>query len=177
MLEKDAATHRWHTSPAVRAREPKTRLVSARDAARVCSAVHRDSRPKRRAGGAASAAHRLNSGRCPAAHGGVRGVALGSAAAVAPHAPDVEAKTPTGAGCTTTTLRPRTRGSPPRFDRAFPRRSRASAGARGHGGIAEPEPSSLPTRGEVIRLVLPRREGQGRGDGADAGRVGGSARR
>ena len=62
-----------HTSPAVRAREPKTRLVSARDAARVCSAVHRDSRPKRRKGGAASAAHRLNSGRCPAAHCGVRG--------------------------------------------------------------------------------------------------------
>jgi len=182
LLEKDAATHRWHTSPAVRAREPKTRLVSARDAARVCSAVHRDSRPKRRAAGAASAAHRLNSGRCPAAHGGVRGVALGSAAAVAPHAPDVEAKTPTGAGCATTTLRPRTRGSPPRFDRAFPRRSRGGSRTRRR---RRARAGRLPTRGEAIscpsrvriRLVLPSRECQGRGDGADAGLVGGSARR
>ena len=64
------------------------RRVSCRRVTQPVCTVHRDSRPTHRAPGAASAARRTVRISGPAAHGGVRGVALGSAAAVrAPRMP------------------------------------------------------------------------------------------
>ena len=183
MLEKDAATHRWHT-PVLPCVPGNRRRVSCRRVTQPVCTVHRDSRPTHRAPGAASAARRTVRISGPAAHGGVRGVALGSAAACVP-APACPGRG--GEDYPGRRLRgdappeDETRGSPPRFDRAFPRRSRGGSRTRRR---RRARAGRLPTRGEAIscpsrvriRLVLPSREGQGATAPTPDG-VGGSGRR
>jgi hypothetical protein len=166
LLGKDAATHRWHTSSAVRAREPKTRLVSARDAARAYSVPRQSSR---------------HTGRPALRQPRTVRLALGSAAAVAPHAPDVDPEAKTSPGG-------RLRDDAPPKDGKGRRRLASTArsredrmrarGARGHGGIGKPEPAADAGRGDLTLTacvsasasrVVRAKAG---GDGADAGRVG-----
>ena len=178
MLEKDAATHRWHT-PVLPCVPGNRRRVSCRRVTQPVCTVHRDSRPTHRAPGAASAARRTVRISGPAAHGGVRGWRSGRLPPCVPPAcpgrggEDYPGRRLRGDA----PPEDETRGSPPRFDRAFPRRSRGGSRTRRR---RRARAGRLPTRGEAIscpsrvriRLVLPSREGQGRGDGADAGRGG-----